>query len=114
MNRHPAERAAARLRRGMSHVDYKRIIDEEYERTPADGNCVVCHQPWDGCTCDGPATAATRIQQIADTATSPQDADSGLGGDEPFCEHGNLLWSETCDECIAAQWAITDQIGTKV
>jgi hypothetical protein len=27
-----AERAAARLCKGMSHADYKRIIDEEYSR----------------------------------------------------------------------------------
>jgi hypothetical protein len=36
---------------------------------------------------------------------------NGIGGDEPSCDHGKLLWSETCDECIAGQWAISDAIG---
>lgn len=34
--------------------------------------------------------------------------DSGIGGDEPFCEHGNLLWSEDCDECMDARTLETD------
>jgi hypothetical protein len=36
--------------------------------------------------------------------------DSGLGGDEPFCDHGNLLWSEDCDECSDALIRISDAI----
>jgi hypothetical protein len=39
------------------------------------------------------------------------DDDSGIGGDEPFCEHGNLLWSEDCDECAEALMAISDAIS---
>lgn len=30
--------------------------------------------------------------------TTPSPAD-GVGGDEPFCEHGNLVESEDCAEC---------------
>jgi hypothetical protein len=37
--------------------------------------------------------------------------DGGLGGDEPFCVHGNLLWSELCDECVKEDWAISDAIA---
>lgn len=37
---------------------------------------------------------------------SEKPDDDGLGGDEPFCDHGNLLWSEDCDECADALWSI--------
>lgn len=40
-----------------------------------------------------------------------RDDDSGIGGDEPFCEHGKLLWSETCDECIDAHWKLTEGLN---
>ena len=46
--------------------------------------------------------------------TSAPTDDEGIGGDEPFCEHGNLLWSETCEECIAACWRLTDEITAAV
>lgn len=34
----------------------------------------------------------------------------GLGGDESFCEHGQLLWSEDCDECDDALQEVANQI----
>ena len=40
-----------------------------------------------------------------------REDDSGIGGDEPFCEHGNLLWSEDCDECISESRALSDEIA---
>lgn len=40
--------------------------------------------------------------------------DDGLGGDEPFCEHGNLLWSEDCDECSTALQLISDNITAAI
>ena len=43
--------------------------------------------------------------------TEDADDDSSIGGDEPFCQHGNLLWSETCDECIEAHWKLSDSLG---
>ena len=42
--------------------------------------------------------------------TLETDDESGIGGDEPFCQHGNLLWSEDCDECIAESWALSNAI----
>jgi hypothetical protein len=47
------------------------------------------------------------------TEQQPDD-DGGLGGDEPFCEHGNLLWSEDCDECSQALMEISDAITKAV
>lgn len=48
------------------------------------------------------------------TETPRADDDDGLGGDEPFCQHGNLLWSEDCDECIAESWKLTDAMTTAI
>lgn len=47
-------------------------------------------------------------KQVA--AETLENDDSGIGGDEEFCQHGNLLWSEDCDECIQESWALTRAI----
>lgn len=39
------------------------------------------------------------------------EGEGGIGGDEPFCEHGNLLWSEDCDERIEAHWKLTEMFN---
>lgn len=45
------------------------------------------------------------------TKQTGDDDDSGVGGDEPFCAHGNLLWTEDRDECWEESWALSDAIG---
>ena len=37
--------------------------------------------------------------------------ESSIGGDEPFCKHGKLLWSEECDECGNEAWELSDAIA---
>lgn len=41
---------------------------------------------------------------------SAEEYEEGEEGEEPFCQHGNLLWSEDCDDCDAALWAISEAI----
>ena len=48
-------------------------------------------------------------QQPSSAREVAGDDEGGFGGDEPFCEHGNLLDSETCDECIDEHWKLTDR-----
>ena len=40
--------------------------------------------------------------------------DSGIGGDEPFCAHGNLLWSEDCDQCAEESRALSNAITAAI
>lgn len=37
--------------------------------------------------------------------------ESGIGGDGEFCEHGNLIDDEFCDECAEAHKKLSDSFG---
>lgn len=46
---------------------------------------------------------------MADNTTESVEPDDDEF-DEPFCAHGNLLWSEVCEECVSESWEISDEI----